>query len=53
MLAEEDQNAEEKSPLDGGWYGRNQNNPGEKRATVGSRGWFTIVHYGKSGQWNV
>jgi len=32
LLAEEDQNAEEKSPLDGAWYRRKQNNPGEKRA---------------------
>uniref|UniRef100_A0A672MU23 Voltage-dependent N-type calcium channel subunit alpha n=1 Tax=Sinocyclocheilus grahami TaxID=75366 RepID=A0A672MU23_SINGR len=31
LLAEEDQNAEEKSPLDGAWYRRKQNNPGEKR----------------------
>uniref|UniRef100_A0A3B4D878 Voltage-dependent N-type calcium channel subunit alpha n=1 Tax=Pygocentrus nattereri TaxID=42514 RepID=A0A3B4D878_PYGNA len=30
LLAEEDQNAEEKSPLDGAWYKRKQNNPGEK-----------------------
>lgn len=34
LLAEEDQNAEEKSPLDGAWYKRKQNNPGEKRARV-------------------
>ncbi|TRY57661.1 hypothetical protein DNTS_025899 [Danionella cerebrum] len=27
LLAEEDQNAEEKSPLDGAWYRRKQNNP--------------------------
>ncbi|XP_058615168.1 voltage-dependent N-type calcium channel subunit alpha-1B isoform X7 [Onychostoma macrolepis] len=27
LLAEEDQNAEEKSPLDGAWYKRKQNNP--------------------------
>ncbi|TRZ03697.1 hypothetical protein DNTS_030087, partial [Danionella cerebrum] len=27
LLAEEDQNAEEKSPLDGVWYRRKQNNP--------------------------
>uniref|UniRef100_A0A8C2IMI8 Voltage-dependent N-type calcium channel subunit alpha-1B n=1 Tax=Cyprinus carpio TaxID=7962 RepID=A0A8C2IMI8_CYPCA len=32
LLAEEDQNAEEKSPLDGAWYKRKQNNPGEKRS---------------------
>uniref|UniRef100_A0A0E9Q3G5 Uncharacterized protein n=1 Tax=Anguilla anguilla TaxID=7936 RepID=A0A0E9Q3G5_ANGAN len=31
MLAEEDRNAEEKSPLDGAWYKRKQNNSGEKR----------------------
>lgn len=30
LLAEEDQNAEEKSPLDGAWYKRKQNNPGKK-----------------------
>lgn len=29
LLAEEDQNAEEKSPLDGAWYKRKQNNPGK------------------------
>lgn len=28
MLAEEDKNAEEKSPLDGAWYKRKCNNPG-------------------------
>ncbi|XP_051536382.1 probable voltage-dependent N-type calcium channel subunit alpha-1B isoform X3 [Myxocyprinus asiaticus] len=32
LLAEEDQNAEEKSPLDGAWYKRKQNNPVLKRA---------------------
>lgn len=32
LLAEEDENAEEKSPLDGAWYKRKQNLPGEKRA---------------------
>ncbi|KAG1943378.1 voltage-dependent N-type calcium channel subunit alpha-1B [Pimephales promelas] len=31
LLAEEDQNAEEKSPLDGAWYRRKQNNPVLKR----------------------
>ncbi|KTG33779.1 hypothetical protein cypCar_00006981 [Cyprinus carpio] len=31
LLAEEDQNAEEKSPLDGAWYKRKQNNPVLKR----------------------
>lgn len=31
LLAEEDQNAEEKSPLDGAWYKRKQNNPGKRR----------------------
>uniref|UniRef100_A0A8C9THX6 Voltage-dependent N-type calcium channel subunit alpha n=1 Tax=Scleropages formosus TaxID=113540 RepID=A0A8C9THX6_SCLFO len=30
MLAEEDKNAEEKSPLDGAWYKRKHNNPGDK-----------------------
>ncbi|KAJ8379702.1 hypothetical protein SKAU_G00004800 [Synaphobranchus kaupii] len=34
MLAEEDRNAEEKSPLDGAWYKRKQNNPVLKRAKV-------------------
>ncbi|XP_026998194.2 voltage-dependent N-type calcium channel subunit alpha-1B isoform X10 [Tachysurus fulvidraco] len=34
LLAEEDQNAEEKSPLDGAWYKRKQNNPVLKRAKV-------------------
>uniref|UniRef100_A0A674CZF2 Voltage-dependent N-type calcium channel subunit alpha n=1 Tax=Salmo trutta TaxID=8032 RepID=A0A674CZF2_SALTR len=29
MLAEEDKHAEEKSPLDGAWYKRKHNNPGE------------------------
>ena len=29
MLAEEDKHAEEKSPMDGAWYKRKQNNPGE------------------------
>lgn len=32
LLAEEDENAEEKSPLDGAWYKRKQNNSGKKRA---------------------
>ncbi|XP_030647621.1 calcium channel, voltage-dependent, N type, alpha 1B subunit, a [Chanos chanos] len=32
MLAEEDRNAEEKSPLDGAWYRRKCNNPVLKRA---------------------
>uniref|UniRef100_A0A8C2KIH4 Voltage-dependent N-type calcium channel subunit alpha-1B n=1 Tax=Cyprinus carpio TaxID=7962 RepID=A0A8C2KIH4_CYPCA len=32
LLAEEDQNAEEKSPLDGAWYRKKQNNSGEKRS---------------------
>ncbi|XP_029115190.1 calcium channel, voltage-dependent, N type, alpha 1B subunit, a isoform X5 [Scleropages formosus] len=32
MLAEEDKNAEEKSPLDGAWYKRKHNNPVLKRA---------------------
>uniref|UniRef100_A0A4W4G6H3 Voltage-dependent N-type calcium channel subunit alpha n=1 Tax=Electrophorus electricus TaxID=8005 RepID=A0A4W4G6H3_ELEEL len=32
LLAEEDQNAEEKSPMDGAWYKRKQNNPVLKRA---------------------
>lgn len=31
MLAEEDKNAEEKSPLDGAWYKRKCNNPGLER----------------------
>lgn len=31
MLAEEDKNAEEKSPLDGAWYKRKCNNPGWNR----------------------
>ncbi|XP_035234725.1 calcium channel, voltage-dependent, N type, alpha 1B subunit, a isoform X6 [Anguilla anguilla] len=34
MLAEEDRNAEEKSPLDGAWYKRKQNNSVLKRAKV-------------------
>ncbi|XP_072517638.1 voltage-dependent N-type calcium channel subunit alpha-1B isoform X2 [Salminus brasiliensis] len=34
LLAEEDQNAEEKSPLDGAWYKKKQNNPVLKRAKV-------------------
>ncbi len=34
LLAEEDQNAEEKSPLDGAWYKKKQNSTGEKRARV-------------------
>jgi hypothetical protein len=29
MLAEEDKHAEEMSPLDGAWYKRKHNNPGE------------------------
>ncbi|XP_046904709.1 LOW QUALITY PROTEIN: calcium channel, voltage-dependent, N type, alpha 1B subunit, a [Hypomesus transpacificus] len=32
MLAEEDKHAEEKSPMDGAWYKRKQNNPVLKRA---------------------
>ena len=36
MLAEEDRNAEEKSPLDGAWYKRKQNNSGERR--LGAKG---------------
>uniref|UniRef100_A0A674EF08 Voltage-dependent N-type calcium channel subunit alpha n=1 Tax=Salmo trutta TaxID=8032 RepID=A0A674EF08_SALTR len=32
LLEEEDENAEEKSPLDGAWYKRKHNLPGEKRA---------------------
>ncbi|KAJ8395885.1 hypothetical protein AAFF_G00027680 [Aldrovandia affinis] len=32
LLAEEDRNAEDKSPLDGAWYKRKQNNPVLKRA---------------------
>lgn len=35
LLAEEDQNAEEKSPLDGAWYKRKQNNPGKTRRGTG------------------
>uniref|UniRef100_A0A672SKJ0 Voltage-dependent N-type calcium channel subunit alpha n=1 Tax=Sinocyclocheilus grahami TaxID=75366 RepID=A0A672SKJ0_SINGR len=34
LLAEEDQNAEEKSSLDGAWYRWKPNNPGEKRPRV-------------------
>ncbi|TSK72080.1 Voltage-dependent N-type calcium channel subunit alpha-1B [Bagarius yarrelli] len=34
LLAEEDQNAEEKSPLDGAWYKRKQNSTVLKRAKV-------------------
>uniref|UniRef100_A0A8C7TS84 Voltage-dependent N-type calcium channel subunit alpha n=1 Tax=Oncorhynchus mykiss TaxID=8022 RepID=A0A8C7TS84_ONCMY len=30
MLAEEDKHAEEKSPLDGAWYKRKHNNPGQE-----------------------
>lgn len=30
MLAEEDKHAEEKSPLDGVWYKRKHNNPGQE-----------------------
>lgn len=32
LLEEEDEIAEEKSPLDGAWYKRKQNLPGENRA---------------------
>lgn len=46
LLAEEDQNAEEKSPLDGAWYKRKQNNPGKKR-TRGTGIWCTMVVYNK------
>ena len=36
MLAEEDKNAEEKSPLDGAWYKRKHNNSGQRsKAKVG------------------
>uniref|UniRef100_A0A8C7LGB1 Voltage-dependent N-type calcium channel subunit alpha-1B n=1 Tax=Oncorhynchus kisutch TaxID=8019 RepID=A0A8C7LGB1_ONCKI len=41
LLAEEDENAEEKSPLDGAWYKRKQNLPGEKRA-----GGIQLAHTG-------
>ncbi|XP_076140918.1 voltage-dependent N-type calcium channel subunit alpha-1B [Alosa pseudoharengus] len=34
LLAEEDQNAEEKSAMDGAWYKRKQNNPVLKRGKV-------------------
>lgn len=34
MLAEEDKNAEEKSPLDGAWYKRKCNNPGSALSRV-------------------
>ena len=35
MLAEEDKNAEEKSPLDGAWYKRKHNNSGQRSKAKG------------------
>lgn len=41
LLEEEDENAVEKSPLDGAWYKRKQNLPGERwRREPGS--WFLV-----------
>uniref|UniRef100_A0A674EH49 Voltage-dependent N-type calcium channel subunit alpha n=1 Tax=Salmo trutta TaxID=8032 RepID=A0A674EH49_SALTR len=47
LLEEEDENAEEKSPLDGAWYKRKHNLPGEKRARGPHCGLYHVLKRGK------
>uniref|UniRef100_A0A8C7L185 Voltage-dependent N-type calcium channel subunit alpha n=1 Tax=Oncorhynchus kisutch TaxID=8019 RepID=A0A8C7L185_ONCKI len=47
LLEEEDENAEEKSPLDGAWYKRKHNLPGEKRARGPRCGLYHVLKRGK------